>query len=463
MIYLTQLGRLVGLFALAFFLIGFVNSSFYMYIVAVFCLAILIAGGIFAWIGTRRLECRRTLPGATTFSGDPLDSQLSLIERRPRWRILEVYDQVTNLTVGGEKRRKMTVLMEARETRAVVSGARQPLQPSPDGGREIVVRDTLRFPQRGLHRIGPLTIHAFDPLGLVYLPTTLPGQDEVIVYPSPLPIPEVVLGGAGGRQTVEVRPVGRAGESADFHGIRPYVQGDELRRVHWKATAHTGKLAVKEFEYRYSGAVQVILDLQDGVYLGSGEYASLETAVTLAASVLNHVLQAGNQAGLFATGSSVLALSAESGQRQLHRALEALALAQDDGSTSIAKALASGEIPLSRRCTTIVITPTTDTAVIGPLLALRGRAAQAMLVLIDARSFHDAHLEATRPKNPLMALTRPLTMETFAAGTGLRRTLPTVEEHRTLMHGAMAAGLDVLAVTADVPLHQALQGIRMRM
>ncbi len=462
MIYLTQLGRLVGLFALAFFLIGFVNSSFYMYIVAIFCLAVLIAGGLFAWIGTRRLECHRTLPAATTFSGDPLDSQLSLIERRPHWRILEVYDQVVNLTIGGDKRRKMTVLMEERQPRAIVSGVRQPLEPAPGGGRAVVVRDMLRFSQRGLHRIGPLTIHSFDPLGLVYLPTTLPGHNEVIVYPQPLPIPEVVLGGAGGRQTVEVRPVGRAGESADFHGIRPYVQGDDLRRVHWKATAHTGKLAIKEFEYRYSGSIQVILDLQAGVYLGGGEQSSRETAVTLAASVLNHVLQAGNQAGLFATGSTVLALSAESGQRQLHRALEALALARDDGSTGIAKALASGEIPLSRRCTTIVITPTTDTAVIGPLLALRGRAAQAMLVLIDARSFHDAHLEATRPKNPLLALTRPITMQTLSGGNSLRRTLPTVEDHRTLMHGAMAAGLDVLAVTAEVPLHVALQGIRMR-
>ena len=108
--------------------------------------------------------------------------------------------------------------------------------------------------------------------------------------------------GMRGRQNTEIRQGGRAGESADFHGIRPYVQGDDLRRVHWKATAHTGKMAIKEFEYRYTGAVQVILDLQHGVHAGQRDYATLESSITLAASMLNHVISLGNQAGLFTTG-----------------------------------------------------------------------------------------------------------------------------------------------------------------
>ncbi|HOF87070.1 MAG TPA: DUF58 domain-containing protein [Armatimonadota bacterium] len=464
MVVLTQLGRLVGLFALAFFLIGFVHSSLYMYMIALFCLAALVAGGVFAWLATRDLRCRRALPGAVTFSGDPLESRLHIIERRRRWRILDIFDHLINLTTGLERHRKMSVLMEGSQPRALISGAREPLQPTLDGAREVVVRDALRFPRRGLYRLGPLTVHAYDPLGLVYLPSTLPGQHEVIVYPQPIPFPELMLGGAGGRQTMEVRPVGRAGESADFHGIRPYVQGDDLRRVHWKATAHTGKLAIKEYEYRHSGAVQVILDLQAGVYLGEGEYASLETAITLAASILDHVLQAGNQAGLFATGGNVTTLPPESGQRQRHRALEALALAKDDGPTGIAKALTSGAIPLSRRCTTIVITPTVDTSVVGALLALRGRAAQVMLVLLDARTYHEVEQEANKPKNPLLALaTAPITLSGLTGANGVRRSLPTSAEHRALLHAAAAAGIDVLPVSAHAPLHHVLHAMRMRM
>jgi uncharacterized protein (DUF58 family) len=460
MVYLTQLGRMVGLFALAFFLIGFVNAVPFMYIIALFCLLVLCIGSFFAWLSLRRLQCTRHLPSAMAYSGDPLESHILLREGRGSWRILEVFDQQENVITGQQKRRRMTVLFERGRTRAVVSGAREPVAMTLDGERHIEVRDTLLFSRRGFYKLGPLTVHAYDPIGLVYLPHVLPGEHEVIVYPRPLPIPEQILGGAGGRQTTEVRPIGHAGESADFHSIRPYVQGDDLRRVHWKATAHTGRLAVKEFEYRHSGSVQVILDLQSGIYHGTGDFATLESAITLTASLLNHVLQMGNQAGFVSTGSTVSILAPESGQKQLHRMLEILALAKDDGTVPLTKALSSGEIPLSRRCTTIVVTASTDKAMIGPLLALRGRAAQVLLVLLDARSFHDAEQAANRPKNPLLALaTTPITLTRNGNGHGL----PTVDAHRDLMHAAAAAGIEVFPLTADLPLHQALQGIRMRM
>jgi len=282
------------------------------------------------------------------------------------------------------------------------------------------------------------------------------------VYPHPLPIPDLVMKGLRGRQNTEIRPVGRAGESADFHGIRPYVQGDDLRRVHWKATAHTGKLAIKEFEYRFTGAVQVILDLQHGIYTGTREYASLEAAITLAASMLNHVISMGNQVGLFATGEHIVSLAQESGQRQLHRALETLALAKDDGTIPLAKTLANNAAYATRRCTAIVITPTVDTAVLSSLLSLRARSAHVLLVLLDSYSFYEAEQETLRPRNPLLALAKNSLL--FSGLTGRTAQPPaTHEEHLELLHGAAAAGIEVFPINANVPLHQALQGIRMRM
>jgi len=459
---LTSAGRMVLLFGVCFFLIGYVHGSAMMYMISLFCLLILLVGIAFAWLSLRGISCERQATGATVFSGDPLEGTVRLVERTGRWRLLEVFDQHINRITRHVTRRRMTLLTEAGERAgAVVAGARKPLKRHGKYGRMLEVRDVMRFARRGHYHLGPLLIQGHDPFGLCSISRVVPAELDVIVYPRPLPIPELVLGGAGGRQHTEVRPVGHAGESADFHGIRPYVQGDDLRRVHWKATAHTGKLAIKEYEYRYSGAVQVILDLQQGVHLGEREFSTLEISITLTASILNHVVAGGNQVGMVATGGKLVTLQQESGQKQLHRALEALALAKDDGSVPIATALAGGAAPLTRRGTVIVITPSVDPRLVGALMALRGRSAQALLVSIDAASYAEAETAQKKPVNPLLALaTTPIDLR------GLRTPkspkAPPREAHAALLAAATAAGIDVYAISAAVPLHQALQGIRMR-
>lgn len=461
---ISSLGRMVGLFGVCFFLIGYVHSSSTMYMISSFCFLVLLIGIAFAWLSLRGIHCDRSATGATVFSGDPLEGKVRLVERTPRWRLLEIYDQHVNRISHQVTRRRMTLLTEGADRNiAVVAGARQALHREGKHARVLEVRDVMRFARRGHYHLGPLLIQGHDPLGLCSVTRMVPAELDVIVYPRPLPIPEMMLSGGAGRQNNEVRPVGHAGESAEFHGIRPYVEGDDLRRVHWKTTAHTGKLTIKEFEYRMSGAVQLIIDLHRDAHVGERDFSTLEIAITLSASILNHVINAGNQAGMLATGAKLVSLPPESGQRQMHRALEALALAKDDGTIPIAQALSGATNTTARRCTTIVITASTDIGMIGPLMALRGRSAQVLLVLLNPASFLEAEEEAHRPRNGFFALaTSPIDLK------GLRNLIlptfdkPTHEEHAILLRAAAAAGIEVFPIGANLPLHQALQGIRTR-
>jgi uncharacterized protein (DUF58 family) len=459
----TQLGRYLGLFGLCFFLIGFVHASAIMYQVCLFCFGVLLTGAVLSFRTVRNLRCERELPAHAVYSGDPVEGKIRIIEERSRWRMLEIFDEHTNLISGMQTRRRMTLMTEGRGVPAVVAGTRTATH-THGRGQTIEVRDVVRFARRGLYRLGPITIHGYDPFGLLFQPRVMPVQRDLIVYPRPLPMSELAYAAGGVRRQVEVRPVGRAGESADFHGIRPYVQGDDLRRVHWKATAHSGKLAIKQFEYRASGAVQVILDLHAGKHYGEKEYSSLEAAITLAASVINHVVSNGNSVGLVATGAQITSLSPESGDRQLHRALETLALAKDDGAISLAHALAGQQTQVNRRCATVVITADADLALVGALLALRGRSAQVLLVLLDPRSFYEAEL-ADRPKPTLLSIaTTPLDLKRGLDGLAHgRHRLPDPGATAALAAAATASGVDVYTIGANLPLHQALQGIRMRM
>lgn len=80
----------------------------------------------------------------------------------------------------------------------------------------------------------------------------------VFVGPRPLPVdPEWPTPRAVGFGLSEVAPLG----DDLFRSVRPYVRGDERRRVHWKATAHHGELMVRESDGTGVVALQVVVDL----------------------------------------------------------------------------------------------------------------------------------------------------------------------------------------------------------
>ena len=49
--------------------------------------------------------------------------------------------------------------------------------------------------------------------------------------------------------------------TGDLRGVRPYQHGDGRRRVHWRASAHTGDLMVRESEIRTDDPIRIVTDL----------------------------------------------------------------------------------------------------------------------------------------------------------------------------------------------------------
>ena len=76
------------------------------------------------------------------------------------------------------------------------------------------------------------------------------------------------------------------GLSTDFAEHRPYLPGDDLRRLDWKLWARTDRLYLKEFEADTNAAVCVLLDCSPSMRYASGEVSKLDYARYLAASLL---------------------------------------------------------------------------------------------------------------------------------------------------------------------------------
>lgn len=179
----------------------------------------------------------------------------------------------------------------------VGEAARFVVSPISAGGRM-----TLRYPihgrLRGRYRLGPLEVRLRDPFGIAARPRTLAETSEVIVYPPVWKLPPgMPLGGhestgAAGR----TRPTARGDDLAN---VREYVRGDDLRKVHWRSTAHRGKLMVRQDESRRSPQATVVLDLRHRFHLGAGAGSSLEQVVTAGASITYHLAERSYSVKLF--------------------------------------------------------------------------------------------------------------------------------------------------------------------
>jgi uncharacterized protein (DUF58 family) len=151
---------------------------------------------------------------------------------------------------------------------------------------------------RGIVHLGPLVVEHRDPLGMARTRSTLLGTDEVFVAPRSylLDMPQLGQGILG----VHLQSVARRLGPGDFHGLREYVDGDEPRSIHWKASARSEKLLVKEHSTEGLRRCTIVLDAWQGAYADPDGF---ERAVTAAASLVHSADRAGLTTRFVTAGS----------------------------------------------------------------------------------------------------------------------------------------------------------------
>lgn len=151
--------------------------------------------------------------------------------------------------------------------------------------------------RRGALSVGPLELIVADPFGLCESRTTGLGTSQLVVYPHIDELLALEHASSHDPQATSRHPnaLGRVGD--DFYALRPYVVGDDLRRVHWPSVARTGELMIRQHELPWQERTTVLLDVRDASHSGS----TFERAVSAAASVLVAAHGRGDQIRLMGT------------------------------------------------------------------------------------------------------------------------------------------------------------------
>jgi len=156
--------------------------------------------------------------------------------------------------------------------------AHVPLLRAGAGHREEL---TIAAKRRGVIDVGPMTIGRGDPVGVLRREITWPGIQRIYVHPVTVRIPST---SAGLIRDLEGMPTNDIVDAdLSFHAIREYVPGDSPRHIHWRSTAKTGKIMVRQYEESRRSRIALLLGLNDlDEYADDDEF---EMAVSAASSL----------------------------------------------------------------------------------------------------------------------------------------------------------------------------------
>jgi uncharacterized protein (DUF58 family) len=237
-------------------------------------------------------------------------------------------------------------------------------------------RRTLHYPvharRRGRLRLGPLTVERRDALGLFAWRQRQTDDGVLWVHPRvhPMrPLPVGIVPDYEGRTTEHAR-LG----TVTFSSLREYVPGDDPRQIHWRTTARTGHLIVREHIDTMEPTTTVVLDTRTDVLAPD----AFEDAVELVASVIRAVEGAGRPAALHIQGERPAEAIAAGARGSLDR----LALAQQSADADPLPLLETVDrVPPGGAL--VVVTGAVVGAVLGRLAEQRRRFAPVVVVAIE--------------------------------------------------------------------------------
>jgi uncharacterized protein (DUF58 family) len=248
----------------------------------------------------------------------------------------------------------------------------------------------VELTRRGAYRIEGMHVTALDPLGIYSFRRTYPVVSELLVYPTPQSIPAFALSGAERFGFQDLPFSATKGSGVDPDGVRQYVPGDPLRRMHWKSTARTGKLNVIEFEESHAVNVVMALDLSRDSVVGEGRQSTLEYLVIAAASIAQMAIRQGASVRMAASDAPDAADFAGRGSEHLFMVLTSLARAEANQPSTIGERLVERVGAIPPGTTLIVLTARQDDALPGAIAHYTSAGVQTHVFFADPQTFQDS-------------------------------------------------------------------------
>jgi uncharacterized protein (DUF58 family) len=179
----------------------------------------------------------------------------------------------------------------------------------------------VRFGRWGAFTVGEVALRSRDPLGLFVYDQRIGRPQPLKVYPSAERL-RSVLRPLATQPTAGNQVARERGEGIEFADLRPFVPGDRLRRINWRATARSAELWVNDLHPERNTDVVIFLDTF--VEARRADTGTLDLAVRAAATLAERYLAHRDRVGLVVFGGVLNWLTPAAGIVQRYRIVDAL-------------------------------------------------------------------------------------------------------------------------------------------
>ncbi len=299
------------------------------------------------------------------------------------------------LVVWSERniRRPLVYINDVLPPRFLVANRTPSLPVAPDFRRAVRTEYAFQVRRRGVFRWSGVEAVGTDALGLVSTTKTYSTDVvEMTVLPVSIPI-GIDLPAAAGWGVSEASSGENKGASGEPRGIREYSSGDSLRHVHWRTSARTGILHVKEFEAGSHTSTALFFQRSNGSDLLSesalaGDGSVLSSLDLMAGHAL-HVSETLLRQGARVSLPQLESADAKSSPDRRGEIALLLALLQANSRSSLGEEIIRAADSLPEGSILLAFVVQSDPTLAEAIPRLRSRGIQLVALLYDSDAFSD--------------------------------------------------------------------------
>lgn len=173
-------------------------------------------------------------------------------------------------------------------------------------GRESVFQYSITPNTRGSDFFRGSFVRLDCPLGLVRKQAYLNTSQVVRVYPNVLALREFdLLKHKGKLDQIGIRKSRIKGLGTEFESLRDYAEGDDYRKIDWKATARRGKLVVRQFEQERNQPVILVVDVGRKMLADVNGVSKLDHVLDASLMLSHAAMVSGDLVGLLVYSDTV--------------------------------------------------------------------------------------------------------------------------------------------------------------
>lgn len=295
-------------------------------------IGVLLVAGLVSRVSLRRLMVRRQIPEHMAV-GEPAVLTYSLQNQKRYWPSIAVslgeLDGCEAFT-----RQPQGFLLHAA------------------AGDSTSVPVSLLPKRRGVHELDGYQISTSFPFGFIKRAITCRQKDTVVIFPAFAQVDPALLLLCESAENAGARMRPRKGGMDEFYGLREYRSGENPRLIHWRRSARTGEMVIREMTRVSPPRLLLVIDnYRDN----STSISDSEKAIAMAASLASLALERGYPVGILAWSlDRWVHIPPNHGKRHRRDLLTAIARLQGNSQRPARMAIDQA-IPLAGAGTSIVV------------------------------------------------------------------------------------------------------------